>query len=429
MLFNSPANNILHSYIENKNKRDSESHNDKLDHVLILKFQAPHSFTGEDIVEIDCHGGPFIIQKILSLLLTNGARLAEPGEFTRRAFLNGKLDLLQAEAVADIINAQTQKSLSISFSQLQGMLSERLQSFKKKLKNQCTLLELELDFSEEEVEFADRKELYGNLKELQGEIQKLVKSFKYGKIIKDGIHAVILGKPNVGKSSILNRLLEEERAIVSEIPGTTRDSLEESIDIDGLLFKITDTAGLRETSDIIEREGVFRTEKLVKNADLLILVLDASTSLSDEDYAIINKIENDNNYANKNIIIAANKSDIGTNKEIEKIAEKVSTNSLVLISAKTGDGFGKMEEKMVAMSLEKDVQKDSVFISKERHKNALEQAHVYLENAVASMDKKMSSEFIALDLRSALDCLGEITGEVTREEILNDIFSHFCIGK
>lgn len=392
-----------------------------LDEVIVTRFNAPHSFTGEDIVEINCHGGAYVAQEILSLLLAHGARIAEPGEFTKRAFINGKIDLVQAEAIADIINAQTRTSLELSVSQLSGKLSEKLKSLRNALKKQCMLLEIELDFSEEDLEFAGRDILLVDLEKLLTEVNSLLDSFQYGRIIREGAHTILAGRPNVGKSSILNRLLEEDRAIVSDIPGTTRDSLEESLDINGVLFKITDTAGLRETKGQIEKEGVKRTRKLIEDADILVYIFDATLFHKDKSLAEFEDLRR--KYSDKKILTVMNKIDLV--KDVEKYDSKGSLK----ISAKTGFGFDALRQQLVHLVIGDKSNLENTMIAKVRHRDILRRARDYLENAKKSLSGNLSSEFVAFDLRAALDAIGELTGQVTSEEILDDIFANFCIGK
>lgn len=394
---------------------------EKIDEVIVTKFQAPHSFTGEDIIEINCHGGLYVVQEILSLLLANGARLAEPGEFTKRAFINGKIDLVQAESIADIINAQTRASLQLSISQLSGKLSQKLKSMRNALKKKCALLEIELDFSEEDLEFAERDELLVDIERLLTEVNSLLNTFQFGKIIRGGAHTVLVGRPNVGKSSILNRLLEDDRAIVSDIPGTTRDSLEESLDINGVLFKITDTAGLRETKGQIEREGVKRTRKLIEDADILVYIFDAT--LFHQGDCLTEFEELKRKYSDKKILAVMNKIDL-----IDELDE-FNSKDFLKISAKTGFGFDALEKQLVNLVLGDQDNLENTMIAKVRHRDILRRTRNFLENAKKSLSNGLSPEFVAFDLRAALDTIGELTGQVTSEEILNDIFANFCIGK
>jgi tRNA modification GTPase len=394
--------------------------NEILDKVILTKFSSPFSFTGDDMIEISCHGGIYIVNEIMNLLLENGARLAAPGEFTKRAFINGKMDLVQAESVADIINAQTKESLKLSSYQLEGILSEKLGYIAEELKKQYMLLEVELDFSEEELEFADRKHILTNVDNLLVEVDKLLSSFKYGRLVRQGVNIVIVGRPNVGKSSIMNRLLDEERAIVTEVPGTTRDSLEESIDIEGILFNITDTAGLRETTDIVEKEGISKTNKKISQADIILYVLDINEALNKKDVDKFCELKK-----TKTIVPIFNKTDLCS--DLKKVVFGDEKKD-VKLSAKTGFGFDFLQEKLLSLvTSEKPV--DAQILTNTRHRNILDQTKNFLLHVKKSLKANLPSEFIAADLKSALDTIGELTGQVTTEDILNEIFSEFCVGK
>lgn len=396
--------------------------NELIDQVVVTKFVAPHSYTGENTIEISCHGGTWIVQEILNILYLMGARPADPGEFTKRAFVNGKIDLLQAESIADLINAQTKNSSRLSSNQLSGVLSEKLYLLKDELKKQCVLLEIELDFAEENLAFTDREQISQNVDNLLTEIKKLLNSFKYGKIVREGVNTVIVGKPNVGKSSILNKLLEEDRAIVSEMPGTTRDSLEELLDIEGSLFRITDTAGLRDTSDVVEKAGVERTEKLLLYAELVLFIVDSSQII---DFEIVDKFKK-LKQTQTDMIVVLNKSDIELHDNDYGV---FSSAPLVKISALTGDGIQNLENLMLNIVFYSKVELSDGVITKLRHLDVLNKTYDFLLNAKESIRQQMPSEFIASDLKGALDSIGELTGQVTSEQILNDIFSGFCIGK
>ncbi len=394
-----------------------------LDQVILTFFQKPNSYTGEDIIEISCHGGQLIVQEILRLVLRQGARLAEPGEFTLRAFINGKLDLVQAESVNDLINARSQTDLQLSLMQLKGGLSDDLYNCKKTLRKELALLEHELDFSEEEIQFASRQNLQENVERLLDHIDILVQSFQYGKIIREGARIVITGKPNVGKSSILNRLLEEDRAIVSEIPGTTRDSLEESLNIEGVLFVIIDTAGLRKTADQIEAEGVRRTENLIKTADIILHIIDSSNP-----EALYEPIQF-TLAAHQKMILVFNKIDI-EQQEITALLENIYKEyTQIKLSAKTGAGFKALKKELLQFVNQESNPSLTQIIANVRHCHALERCRDFLTNTQNSLSQQLPPELIALDIRGALNCLGEITGEVTSEDIINDIFADFCIGK
>ena len=398
----------------------------EIDEVIVIVYKSPNSYTKEDMVEINCHGGVFISQRILELVIKKGARLAQPGEFTFRAFLNGRIDLSQAEAVADLIYAQTEASRQASFSQLEGNLSKKIMEISNRLVDFCSLLELELDFPEEDVEFVDRKEIVERLKNGQKELENLISTYQIGRVAREGVKLVITGRPNVGKSSLLNMLIKEERAIVTEIPGTTRDTLEVHLDIKGILFRVFDTAGIKETLDRIEQEGIRRARKHLESSDIIIHVFDGSEKLDNEDYDIINVIQR---LKPMMLLRAINKSDLP--QQIEK--EKIGGNKfpLLSISAVKGDGIDKLENELYQSVVRDD---DNIFsekglVTNVRHWEALTKAMDSLKKATQEAEKKMSSEFIALYLRDALNYLGQITGKVTSEDVLNNIFSKFCIGK
>jgi tRNA modification GTPase len=396
-----------------------------LDEVVATVFRKPTSYTCEDVVEISCHGGYLVTQKVLNEILNYGARLAEPGEFTKRAFLNGRLDLTQAEAVADLIQAKSEAAYRSSLRQLNGNLSFEIKSIRSQLLDLASLLELELDFSEEDVDFADRRQLESGIEAAITKVESLESTFYVGRICREGVHVVIAGKPNVGKSSLMNRLLGEERAIVSELPGTTRDTITEEIVINGIQFKLTDTAGLRETSDKIETEGVLRTHQETEKADILLLVRDIAefndkNKQSDQNYSRIIDLCRINSIP---ILTAWNKIDLNPG------LENIKGPNGIFISALRGTGINILKNRLYEMVVATDLSENSVIITSARHRDALRRAKRSLSLALQSIREGQSNEFIALDLRSGLDALGEITGEVTTDDILNNIFSRFCVGK
>jgi len=400
-----------------------------IDEVVMLVFRAPNSFTMEDMVEFTCHGGPVVVQHILKVLLDKGCRLAEPGEFTRRAFLNGRIDLLQAEAIGEMIHARSASAFRTAVTQMQGTLSLRLDSMREGLLRSCALLELELDFSEEDVEFQSRSELQKQLGLLQEELHRLVASYQHGRIMKEGVATVIVGKPNAGKSTLLNTLLGEERSIVSHMPGTTRDYIEECFLYNKTMFRLTDTAGLREVEEAVEHEGVKRSYRKIAEADLIVYILD----LTLDDYAdeVARILEFKSEYRNARMIVAANKIDL-TSESPERIQElREATGSEVCgISAAKGAGLEALKELMstVVEGLDK-LHEASVLVTSLRHYEALRNASDSLENSRELINSNSGTELIAFELRSALDYVGEITGKVINEEILNKIFDQFCIGK
>ena len=393
------------------------SGNDIIDDVLISVFRAPNSYTGEDSVEISTHGSPLITQKIISLLLTDeNVRAAEPGEFTKRAFLNNKIDLTQAEAVADIINSRTMISLRGARNQLDGLLSSKVDEIRSKLINISSFLELELDFVEEEIELIKKKDLINRIQDIISEIENLLGSYSFGRILREGINVVIVGEPNVGKSSILNYLLKESRAIVSDTPGTTRDVIREEISLDGFLFKIYDTAGFRATGEIIEKEGVERSRIAVKNADLILFIGDVEIGFS-------SAVESELRELNPSAVIIKilNKIDLDVNSESSEDFK---------ISAKTSEGMNEfihgIRQKILGESAYTE---NDTIVSNLRHYDCLRRAKENLNKAEITAEKNLSGEFIAADLRSAEMALTEIIGVVTTDDILNNVFSKFCIGK
>lgn len=393
-----------------------DSRGELIDDVLVSVFKAPNSYTGEDSIEISTHGSQLIVQKIIRVLIENGVRLAEPGEFTKRAFLNGRLDLAQAEAVADVINSRTEASLKGARNQLNGLLSQKIEALREMLINSSSLIELELDFAEENIEFVSLNEVKENIESIIEEIDRLLESYSFGKVIKDGVNVALVGVPNVGKSSLLNYILKESRAIVSEIPGTTRDIIREEVSIDGILFKLYDTAGIRFTEDIIEKEGVYRSRDAVRNSDIVIFINDAVNGFSLELFNELLELTSENR-----IIKIANKIDLKPD---------VNFSNDVKVSAKTGEGMDLLFKKLKIKALgTESYSEKTAIVTNLRHYNALLKAKEFLLNAVESINSKMTGEFIAVDLRNAESSLGEIIGKVTTDDILNNIFAKFCIGK
>ncbi|MDI6767453.1 MAG: tRNA uridine-5-carboxymethylaminomethyl(34) synthesis GTPase MnmE [Bacteroidota bacterium] len=400
-----------------------------VDEVIATVFRAPHSYTTEDMVEISCHGGMYVTKEVLNTILEAGSRLAQPGEFTKRAFLNGRIDLAQAEAVADVIQSSSTLSHKASMTQLEGFLSDEIKKCRQTLLDLCSLLELELDFVDEGIEIQSLGELNKKIKSVLLSIDNLIDSYSVGKVYREGVRVVIVGKPNVGKSSILNILLNENRAIVTDVPGTTRDIIEENLIIEGILFKVIDTAGVRKTLDPVEVEGVLRTQKQIEIADVIIIVLDHTQRFTSEDKEILNHIENCGNI-HKNLLVI-NKMDIDiTDCRFEETV-KTLNNLRIYISAKTGMGLPELKISLVDIATQGRVTTGEigVIITNARHNESLLKARNSLQTAIISIEENMSNEFIALDLRAALYFLGEIIGEITTDDILNNIFSKFCIGK
>lgn len=419
----------------NKNKKlaNVESHTvhyghimdgDKtLDQVLVIVMKNPHSYTGEDTVEIDCHGGMLILKKVLDLVLKNGARTAEPGEFTKRAFLNGRIDLSQAEAVMDLINSKNDFALNSSIEQLKGGVSDAIKDIRKDIIYHIAFIESALDDPEHISLDGYDEEITKMLNENINKISKLVNSFDNGRIMKEGIKTVILGKPNAGKSSLLNLMLGEDRAIVTDIEGTTRDTLEENINFNGLSLKIIDTAGIRDTEDLVERIGVNKAKEIAKEGDLIIYVVDGSRELDDNDREII-KLIND-----KQAIILVNKSDMDTVINIDEL-KKDSNRDVILFSAKNGEGMDQLEEEIRNMFYSgKVTYNDQVYITNARHKEALENALESLKQVKNSVDAGMPEDFYSIDLMDVYTDLGLIIGESVEDDLVNEIFSKFCMGK
>ena len=394
-----------------------------VDEVMAVRLKAPKSYTCEDIVEINCHGGTLVSEKVLELVLRNGARHAESGEFTKRAFMNGRIDLSQAEAVMDIIQGKTEKSVSLSLDQLRGDLRDKVNQFKKALLDITAHVNVVLDYPEEGIDDPLPAELRNNLEEVYEEANRLIDSYDTGKKIKEGIKTVIVGKPNVGKSTLLNALLHEERAIVTHVAGTTRDVIEEIINIKGVPLVLVDTAGIRKTDDIVENIGVEKSKQFIEKADLVLLVLDASKELENEDIEVINQIKENK----KKVIILLNKIDL--NRKID--LEGYNLGNIVEISAKDNIGIEDMQEKIYSYIMEEDVENSSekLIITNIRHKTALEKTKDAIKNIFETIDMGLPMDLISVDLKEALDSLSEITGEISSEDILDHVFGNFCVGK
>ena len=400
-------------YGEIRRKGEEAKGEEILDQVLVSIFRAPHSFTGEDVVEIACHGSIYIQQTLLQWLVDAGCMLAKAGEFTQRAFLNGKMDLTEAEAVADLIAAQTKAEKDLALSQLRGGISNELATLRERLLTFTSLIELELDFADhEELEFADRSQLNELAHEIDTKIDRLVASFKTGNAIKQGIPVAIIGAPNVGKSTLLNALLGEERAIVSDIQGTTRDTVEDTLVLAGMLFRFIDTAGLRQTDDTIESLGIERSRKAAQKAAIIIHMQDASKP--------VNTLSELNNISEKKIIQVYNKVDL--------IPSFKPTNGTIAISAKNGN-INLLRQELIAFAADQCDMRNAVTISNTRHYEALVRAQESIKRVQEGLQMQISGEFLSMDLQDCLTALGEITGQITSQEVLNNIFGKFCIGK
>ena len=395
-----------------------------LDEVVLSIFKSPKSYTGEDVIEISAHGSPFIQQQIIAACIKRGARLAKPGEFTQRAFLKGKLDLTQAEAVADLIVSNTSASHTTALKNIRGGFSEKLKELRDQMLTFSALIELELDFSQEDVEFADRSQFYELINQIALLTHKLIDSFQLGNVIKNGVSIAIVGKPNAGKSTLLNSLLQENRAIVSEIAGTTRDTIEEVINIDGILFRLIDTAGIRQhTSDSIEKIGVERSFEKIRTADIVLYLFDAATETVDELKERILSFKKEK----IKFLLVANKID---QQDELKVKEKYSfVENVIFISAKENRHTEVLKERMVDLVLAGQVNTENIIITNARHFHALKEVEKSLIDIKAGLDNKLSGDLLALDIRRCLHYLGEITGEITNEDQLDYIFSKFCIGK
>lgn len=395
-----------------------------IDELLLLIMRGPKSYTREDVVEIHCHGGPVPMKKILSITLQHGARLSEPGEFTKRAFLNGRLDLSQAEAVMDIIRAKTDASLRMAVGHLSGTLSDKIRDMRYEILRMIANLEATIDFPEEDIEMMAAQDVKVSVIGLLAQINHLLATKETGRILREGLETVIIGKPNVGKSSLLNALLKEKRAIVTDIPGTTRDVIEEFVNISGVPLKIVDTAGIRETSDIIEQMGVEKTKEFIVTADLILLLLDASLPLSAEDREVLAML------SGKQAIVLVNKTDLPVLLNLDEVYTYISDKKVLKISVMEGSGLLELEQVIVDMVYGGEIeQKEGAFITNLRQANLLEQAKQHLEAAIETIDQLMPSDCIVIDLKDSWDKLGEITGDTVGEDIIDQIFTQFCIGK
>jgi tRNA modification GTPase len=386
-----------------------------IDDVIVTIFKGPKSFTGENIVEIACHGSTFIQQSIIELLLQNGATMAQAGEFSKRAFFNGKMDLSQTEAIADLIHSTSAAAHQVAMNQMRGGFSNDLKVLREKLIHFASMIELELDFSEEDVEFADRTELHKLVSEVIEHVNKLAQSFKLGNAIKNGVQTVIVGRPNAGKSTLLNGLLNDERAIVSDIPGTTRDTLEESLTINGLEFKLIDTAGIREAQDTIEKLGVERTFEKINQSAIVVYLYDVTETT-------IKEVEKDLETLNKNaaIVVIGNKADLSQTNVIE---------NAILISALKKEGVEEVKTALYNTVVEEGFNLESTIVTNARHYESLIRTNEDLQKVIDGIDSGLSGDFVAMDIRQASHHLGTITGEISTDELLGNIFANFCIGK
>ena len=389
---------------------------------MVSIMKAPHTYTKENVVEINCHGGFVITEKLLETVLKFGARHAEIGEFTRRAFLNGRIDLTQAEAVIDIIHGKTEKSVSLSLNQLRGDLKEQIEHLKKLILDVAAHINVVLDYPEEGIDDPLPENLVGNLQEVVDTTDRLIRSYDKGKMIKEGIKTAIVGKPNVGKSSLLNSVLREERAIVTHIPGTTRDVIEEVVNLKGIPLILVDTAGIRKTDDIVENIGVEKSKKMIENADLILFVIDGSRELEEEDIKIHESINSEK------VIGILNKIDMERKVDLSKLTK---IKNWIEISAMKNIGIDEMEDKIYHHIVDGNVEDSSqkITITNIRHKSALEKTKQYVENIFDTIHAGLPMDLMAVDIKGALDSLSEITGEISSEDLLDHIFSNFCVGK
>ena len=401
------------------------------DQVLLSIFKGPNSYTGENVIEISCHGSTFIQQQIIQLLLRKGAKMAQAGEFTLRAFLNGKLDLSQAEAVADLIASDNEASHQIAMQQMRGGFSNEIAKLREELLNFASLIELELDFAEEDVEFADRTQFHDLLERIEFVLKRLIDSFAVGNVIKNGIPVAIVGEPNVGKSTLLNALLNEERAIVSDIAGTTRDTIEDELVIDGIGFRFIDTAGIRETKDVVESIGIQKTFEKIEQAQVVIYLFESSKfQVSGSQYITeIEKIKN--KYPLKQLIVVVNKIDLISEAEVNQIRQQLKELNVKLatISAKEKSGIDTLKAELLSLVNTGALRNNETIVTNTRHYDSLLKALEEIKKVKWGLDSGLSSDLMAIDIRSALHYFGEFTGEVTNDELLGNIFANFCIGK
>ncbi len=398
-----------------------------IDEVLVSVFKNPNSYTGENTIEISCHGSVYIQQEILQLFLRNGCRMADAGEFTLRAFLNGKLDLSQAEAVADLISSDSEASHQVAMQQMRGGFSNEIQLLREQLLNFASLIELELDFAEEDVEFADRQQFKDLIARIQLVLKRLIDSFAVGNVIKNGIPVAIVGEPNVGKSTLLNALLNEERAIVSDIAGTTRDTIEDEIIIDGVAFRFIDTAGIRDTKDVVENIGIQKTFEKIGQAQVVLYLFDAEKSKEESQKFKVEIETIKNKYPQKQLVIIANKADKITASEIETLKSEIP--ELIAISAKKKKGVEKMTDALTALINTGALHNNETIVTNSRHYDALQKALNEINKVNDGLELGLSGDLMAIDIREALYFFGLITGEVTTDDLLGNIFANFCIGK
>ena len=395
-----------------------------IDEVMTVYFKAPYSYTAEDVVEIQCHGSMVSLRKILSLVLKNGARIAESGEFTKRAFLNGRLDLSQAEAVIDLIRAKSDKSFDVALNQLEGNFSKEIRKIRAELMNSLVNITVNIDYPDEDIEQLTFENLVSDLTSVRAKVEKMLQTSNTGRIMSEGLKISIIGKPNVGKSSLMNALLKETRAIVTSVPGTTRDTIEEMLTIRGIPVKLTDTAGIRQTEDIIEKIGIEKSKEAFNNADLIIFMADRSRVLDEEDFSILNHI------GDKKAIVILNKIDLASAFDRIEIEKLLPDASIIEASVANGDGIEELENVVENLVYGGEVkQSDSMMVTNVRHKNLLEEADSSLADAIEMAKACQPLELLEIDASRAYECLGAIIGEAVEEDIINEVFARFCLGK
>jgi tRNA modification GTPase len=401
---------------------DNET-NEKIDEVIVSYMKAPNTYTKEDVVEVNCHGGVVAVRRVLSLVLKNGARLAEPGEFTKRAFLNGRIDLSQAEAVIDLIRAKTDESMKIALELSEGKLSKKVKVLMDRLLGMLAHVEAAVAFPEDDIENIVNDEMIENGKKIINEIDLLIQSARTGKILREGLNTIIVGKPNVGKSSLLNELLQEKRAIVTDIPGTTRDAIEEYINIKGIPVKLVDTAGIRSTHDVVESIGVEKSKEYIEKSDLVIFMIDNNRPIEDEDEEIIKII------IGKKVIVVVNKTDLPKLVDIEYVKSKLDNTPFIFTSINTENGIELIKDKIADMVFEGHIKPKDISVTNVRHRDALVKARESVQRGIDTIVSGLPLDFAGIDFKDAYLRLGEITGDTVEEDIIDRIFTDFCIGK
>ncbi|MGG1440793.1 tRNA uridine-5-carboxymethylaminomethyl(34) synthesis GTPase MnmE [Brevibacillus laterosporus] len=398
--------------------------NEQVEEVLVSVMRAPRTFTREDVVEINCHGGLISVEKVLDLVLEHGARLAEPGEFTKRAFLNGRIDLSQAEAVIDLIRAKTDKALKVALSQVEGKLSKLIRGLRQELIEAMAHIEVTLDYPEHDVEEFTQNFLLGKCEDVKTQVARLLQTAKQGKILREGLSTAIIGKPNVGKSSLLNSFVQEDKAIVTEIAGTTRDVIEEYVNVRGVPLRLIDTAGIRETDDIVEKIGVEKSRQILQQVDLVLLMVNYNEFLNDDDLAIFKAAKG------LQVIIIVNKTDLPQKLELDKVKEAFPNAPLILTSIKEEKGIDQLEQAIAHLFFTGRVQQeDMTYVSNARHINLLRQAEQAMEDAIDGIHQQMPVDMVQIDIKKAWELLGEVIGESVGEDLIDQIFSQFCLGK